>query len=81
MKKEADIVVSAADKLRLEGLRIGEEKGERNLLKKQIKNKFKQLDDELIDLIDTVDINKVEKVAQIFYKFDDVEKLKQQLKN
>ena len=72
MKKEADIVITAADKLRM--------KGERDLLKKQIKSKFKQTDNELLELIDTADINKVEKVAEIFYRFDDINELKQQLK-
>jgi hypothetical protein len=72
MKKEADIVISAADKLRM--------KGERDLLKKIIKNKFNQIDNELIELIDTADINRVEMVAQIFFKFDDVEELKQKFK-
>ena len=72
MKKEADLVITAADKIRM--------KAERDLLQKQIKNKFNQIDNEIIELIDTADINKVEKVAQIFYKFDDINELKQQLK-
>jgi len=43
-------------------------------LKKQIKSKFEleKLDKELNSLIDEADIEKIEEVAEIFYKLEDI---------
>jgi hypothetical protein len=80
MKKEGDIVVSAADKLRLEGLRIGEEKGERELFKKLIRGNFPQTNEEIIDLIDKVDIKKIEELSERISRIKDVQELEYYLK-
>ena len=60
----------------------GEKKGERKLLKRQIKNRFEldELDEEFSELIDEADIEKIEEVAELFYKIDDIEKLKKYFK-
>jgi len=80
MKKEGDIVVSAADKLRLEGLRIGEEKGERELFKKLIRGNFPQTNEEIIHLIDKVDIKKIEELSERISRIKNIKELEYYLK-
>ncbi|CCU78662.1 hypothetical protein HSACCH_00801 [Halanaerobium saccharolyticum subsp. saccharolyticum DSM 6643] len=77
-------MVSAADKLRLEGLRIGEEKGlekgERELFKKLIRGNFPQTNEEIIHLIDKVDIKKIEELSERISRIKNIQELESYLK-
>ncbi len=72
MKKEADIVITAADKLKF--------KGERELFKRLVKGNFDQTNDELMNLIDKVDIKKIEELSDRIFKIKDVQELEYYLK-
>lgn len=72
MKREADIVISAADKLRFEG--------ERKLFKKLVKGNFDQTNQEVMDLIDKVDIKKIEELSERISRIKNIQELEYYLK-
>ena len=72
MKKEADIVISAADKLRM--------KGERDLFKRLVKGNFDQTNEGLMELIDKVDIKKIEELSERISRIKNVQELEYYLK-
>ena len=56
MKKEADIVITAADKLRM--------KGAKRILLKQVKFKFGNLDAETLSLINKANLKKIDELSE-----------------
>jgi hypothetical protein len=67
MKKEADIVISAADKLRT--------KEAKRILLKQIKFKFGNLDPETLSLVNNAKLEKVEELSEKILTVDSEEEL------
>jgi hypothetical protein len=65
MKKEADIVISAADKLRT--------KEAKRILLKQINFKFGNLDPETISLINNAKLEKIEELSEKILTVDSEE--------
>jgi hypothetical protein len=65
MKKEADIVISAADKLKT--------KGAKSILIKQIKIKFGNLDPETLSIINNAKLEKIEELSEKILSVDSEE--------
>ncbi len=58
----------------------GEEQGERKLFKKLVKGNFEGSDESIFELIDQVNISKIEELSQKISKIKDLEELKKALK-
>ncbi len=58
----------------------GEEQGERKLFKKLVKGNFEGSDEAIFELIDKVNISKIEELSQKISKIKDLEELKEALK-
>jgi len=58
----------------------GEEQGERKLFKKLVKGNFEGSDEAIFELIDQVNISKIEELSQKISKIKDLEELKRALK-
>jgi uncharacterized protein YuzE len=58
----------------------GEEQGERKLFKKLVKGNFEGSDEAIFELIDQVNISKIEELSQKISKIKDLEELKEALR-
>ena len=78
--EDTDISLTIKDRLWIENYKLGREKGKRKMCKILVKGKFNDTPDSILELIDEVDLEKIDEVIDIILETDDPEKVEEILK-